>query len=206
MPTAYSCDIRGRVIARMESGASQREAAEQFEISPSAAIKWVACFRATGRCAAKPRGGSTSPLEEHADFLLALIEEQTDLTLDEMVLAMRKHKIPVSRTAVWRFFERHKITFKKSLRAAEQERADVAWARRRWMREQGMFDPARLVFIDETAANTKMVAALRRNGMRASCTVDGSMNGKKFLALCRTVSGPDPQAQGYRRDRQSSGT
>ena len=27
----------------------------------------------------------------------------------------------------------------------------------RWMREQGMFDPARLVFIDETSANTKMV-------------------------------------------------
>jgi hypothetical protein len=48
-----------------------------------------------------------------SDFLLALIEEQTDLTPDEMVLAMRKHRIPGSRTAVWRFFERHKITFKK---------------------------------------------------------------------------------------------
>jgi hypothetical protein len=37
---------------------------------------------------------------------------------------------------------------KKTLRAAEQERADAARARRRWMREQGKFDPARLVFID----------------------------------------------------------
>src|SRR5208283_6182506 len=46
---------------------------------------------------------------------------------------------------------------KKSLRAAEQERADVARARRRWMREQGMFDPARLVFIDETSTKTAMV-------------------------------------------------
>src|SRR6202048_643506 len=46
---------------------------------------------------------------------------------------------------------------KKSLRAAEQERTDVARARRRWMREQGLFDPATLVFIDETSANTKMV-------------------------------------------------
>jgi hypothetical protein len=27
-----------------------------------------------GRCSAKPRGGSTSPLEEHAEFLLALID------------------------------------------------------------------------------------------------------------------------------------
>ncbi len=58
------------------------------------------------------------------------------MTLDEVVCAMRKHKIRDSRTAVWRFFQRHKITFKKSLRAAEQERPDVARARRRWMREQ----------------------------------------------------------------------
>src|SRR6266576_3116927 len=46
---------------------------------------------------------------------------------------------------------------KKSLQAAEQKRADVARARRRWMREQGMFDPARLVFIGETCSNTAMV-------------------------------------------------
>jgi transposase len=52
-------------------------------------------------------------LEEYADFLLGLIKKQSDLTLDEVILAMRKHKIPGSRTAVWRFFERHKITFKK---------------------------------------------------------------------------------------------
>ena len=73
------------------------------------------CFRETGRCAAKPRGGSISPLEEHADFLLTLIDEQPDLTLDEVVSTMRRHKIPGSRTAVWRFFQRHKITFKKSV-------------------------------------------------------------------------------------------
>jgi transposase len=113
MPAAYSADIRGRVIARVESGSSRREAADQFEVSPSSAIKWVAAYRATGSCAAKPRGGSTSPLEERADFLLALIEEQPDLTLDEVVSVMRKHKVPGSRTAVWRFFQRHKITFKK---------------------------------------------------------------------------------------------
>ena len=45
--------------------------------------------------------------------MLALIEEQADLTLDEVVCAMRKHRIPGGRTAVWRFFQRHKISFKK---------------------------------------------------------------------------------------------
>jgi transposase len=115
MPRAYSTDMRARVIARVESGASRREAAEHYEVSASTAVVWVKCFRESGRCAAKPRGGSTSPLEEHAEFLLALIDEQPDLTLDEVVSAMRRHKIPGSRTAVWRFFQRHKITFKKSV-------------------------------------------------------------------------------------------
>jgi transposase len=53
-------------------------------------------------------------LEEHAEFLLALIDKHPDLTLDEVICAMRKCEIPGSRTAVWRFFQRHKITFKKS--------------------------------------------------------------------------------------------
>ncbi len=93
----------------------------------------------------------------------------------------------------------------------------MARARRRWMREQGMFDPARLVFIDETSANTKMVrlhgrcmrgerlvshvpqghwktitfvAALRRHGMQASQTIDGSMTGKKFLAYVEHCLAP----------------
>jgi transposase len=113
MAKAYSADMRQRVIGRVESGASRREAAEHYEVSPSTAVIWMKCFRETGRCAAKPRGGSTSPLEKHADFLLALIAVEPDLTLDEVVCAMRKLKIPGSRTAVWRFFQRHKITFKK---------------------------------------------------------------------------------------------
>jgi len=33
MPKAYSANIRGRVIARIEGGATRREAAEHFEVS-----------------------------------------------------------------------------------------------------------------------------------------------------------------------------
>jgi DDE superfamily endonuclease len=98
---------------------------------------------------------------------------------------------------------------KKSLRATEQQRADVALARRRWIRDQGLLDPARLVFIDETATSTNMVrlmgrgprgirligrvphghwktitfvAALRHDGMVAPLVVDGPMTGEIFLA------------------------
>ena len=85
------------------------------------------------------------------------------------------------------------------------------------MREQGLFDPARLVFIDETSANTKMVrlygrcargerlvdlephghwktitfvAALRQNGMTAPCTIDGAMNGGRFLTYVERCLAP----------------
>jgi transposase len=54
------------------------------------------------------------PLEEHAKFLLGLVAEQPDLTLNEIVAAMRKQRIPGSRTAVWRFFDRRNITYKKN--------------------------------------------------------------------------------------------
>jgi hypothetical protein len=43
------------------------------------------------------------------------------------------------------------------LRAAEQKREDVARARRTWIREQGLLDSTKLVFIDETSVNTNMV-------------------------------------------------
>jgi transposase len=131
-----------RARGAVESGASRRDAADWFEVSPSSAIKWMQRRRATGSFAPKPSGGSISPLEAHAAFLSALIARQADLTLDEIVAAMHKRRIAGSRSA-WRFFQRYKISFKKSLRAAEQARADVSRAQRRWMREQGMFDPAR---------------------------------------------------------------
>lgn len=98
---------------------------------------------------------------------------------------------------------------KKSLRAAERKRADVARARRRWVREQGFLEPARLVFIDETAVTTNMVrtngwnprgerlvgdvpmgkwetvtfiAGLRHTGIVAPMLIRGAMNGETFLA------------------------
>jgi hypothetical protein len=42
-----------------------------------------------------------------------LVADQPDLTLDEVVSAMHKRGIAGSRSAVWRFFQRHKVTFKK---------------------------------------------------------------------------------------------
>ena len=68
--------MRARVIEDMETGASRREAAERYGIIPSVLadlLIWVQRFEETGSVAAKPSGGSTSPLEQHADILLGLM-------------------------------------------------------------------------------------------------------------------------------------
>src|ERR1700719_4004536 len=131
MPKPYSPDLRMRVVEAVEGGASRREAAELFGISPSVVVISMQRWRETGSIGARSSGGSGSPLDEHAQFLLALTAEQPDMTLDEIVAAMSKARIEGSRTAVWRFYERHDISFKKTLYAAEQKRAEVARARRR---------------------------------------------------------------------------
>ena len=69
MPNPYSVDLRARVIEEVETGASRREAAERYGISPSVVVIWVQRFEV----AAKPSGGGTSPLKHHAEFLLGLI-------------------------------------------------------------------------------------------------------------------------------------
>jgi transposase len=161
--------------------------------------------------------GASRRETEHAGFLLGLITGQPDLTLDEVVAAMRKRGIPGSRSAVWRFFDRRDISFKKTLYAAEQKRAEVARERRRWMRRQGMFDPAQLVFIDESWTNTSMVrlrgrcphgerligyaplghwktitfvTGLRIRAMVAPLVVEGAMNGPMFLAYVKQCLAP----------------
>jgi transposase len=113
MPKSYSADLRKRVIEAVEAGASRREAAESFDIDASSAVRWLQCWKETRRCAAKPRGGSVSPLERHAEQILALVAEQPDLTLEETTAKLRKRRIRTSKSAVSRFFQRHDITFKK---------------------------------------------------------------------------------------------
>jgi transposase len=209
MPKTYSDDLRDRLIAAVTSGMSRNEAADVFSVAISTAVKWMRRLRDTGSSAAKPRGGSTSRLEQHTERILAVVKERPDATLKEIVAVLRKQGIRSSQTALWRFLDRHNITRKKkSLRAAEQKRKDVARARRKWIREQGLLDSTKLVFIDETSVNTNMVrlygrcpcgvrlvdhvpfgqwktmtfiSALRHDGMVAPMLIEGPMNGEVFL-------------------------
>lgn len=132
MPKSYSQDLRERVVDAVEAGTTRHAAAAHFKVSASSAIRWVQRWRASGEIAAKRRGGSTSPLEDHQAALLALASEQPDLTLDEFCAELQKRKITTtSRVSVWRFFRRHGLSFKKNSarqRAAARRRGRGARA------------------------------------------------------------------------------
>jgi transposase len=96
MLNAYPVELRERVIAKVENGASRREAVRRS----NGLLRW----RDDGSATAMPHGGSTSPLEKQANWLLTLIAKQPDLTLDEVLVVMHKRRIAGSRTALWQFF------------------------------------------------------------------------------------------------------
>jgi putative transposase len=74
MTKPYSEDLRTRVMAALGAGASCREAAKQFSISVSSAVRGARRFRQTGSIAAKRMGGERhSRLKDERDWLLARI-------------------------------------------------------------------------------------------------------------------------------------
>ncbi|WP_337271434.1 IS630 transposase-related protein, partial [Oryzifoliimicrobium ureilyticus] len=92
MARALSDDLRSRVLAAAESGMSARSAAARFEVGISTSIRWIAQAGQGRLTAAKQgrRGGSR--LDAHEDFILGMIEEQKDITLNEMVQRLSDEK------------------------------------------------------------------------------------------------------------------
>lgn len=220
MARPYSDDLRQRAVAAVDGGLSRHQAAKRFSVGVSSVIRWVQAHRRTGSVSPKPVGGSRGCRIEGAnrDWLLARIAAKPDLTLEEMrreLLAERG--LSASYGAVWRFCDRERLSFKKTLHAAQQDRPDVAEARALWREQQPTLDVKRLVFIDETWAKDNMirlrgraprgsrlmdkvplarwetttfVAALRCDGLTAPMVLEGPINGEWFLAYVEQVLCP----------------
>jgi len=117
MAKGYSKDLRVRAVSMVETGESAREAGRVLDVSASTAIRWIERWTTTGSVEAKPGTGHTrSPLEKHRQWLLDLVAAEPDLTLEEIRARLRSEKKQKTATSsVWRFYERHAITFKKNV-------------------------------------------------------------------------------------------
>jgi len=185
MTRLLSQDLRSRVIAVVDGGLSCNAAAERFGIAVSSAVRWVHAWRAEGRVAALPQGGDlrSRHIEAYRDVIVAAVGAEVDITLVELAELLRiQHGASFAPSTVWRFLDRHDLTFKKIAHSSEQERPDVAARRQAWFDAQPDLDPEDLVFVDETGASTKM-ARLRE------CQNPGALRRK----LDRLVAKPSVQ-------------
>jgi transposase len=184
------------------------------------AVRWLRAWHEAGATAGKPRGGDrhSARIEAFGAVILAAVGRQADITLVELAeMPKREHGERFAPSTIWRFLDRRDLTFKKTARASEQARPDVAARRAAWFAQQPQLDRERPVFIDETGASTKMArlrgraphgercrapvphghwttttftGALRLSGMTAPMVLDGAMNGAAFLAHVEEVLAP----------------
>ena len=126
---ALSDDLRKRVVeAVVQGGLSRNAAAKRFNVSIASAVRWVKRYKTTGKISPGPAGGDrrSGRIEAQRDYLLGLICRTPDITLSEIQERLSKNcgeRFAVS--VLWRFFDRHKITFKKRPRTPRSSSAQT---------------------------------------------------------------------------------
>ncbi len=218
MAKPYSEDLRARVVGAGQDGATIPETAEQLGVSISSVVRFRRLHRETGSVSPAKFGGYKGyALAAHEDLVRHLVAKQPDITLAELKALLAKEKVTVGQSSISRFLHHLNLRFKKSLRAAEQDRPDVAAGRKALQKQQPRLDLKRLVFIDETSVSTTitrlygrapqgerliqkvphgnwktitLVAALRHDRVTAPFVLDGPMNGEMFKAYVEQFLAP----------------
>src|SRR6201987_893707 len=112
-----SGDLRKRVVeAVVLGGLSRNAAARRFDVSIASAVRGVTRHKPTGQISPSPLGGDrrSGRIEAQRDYLLGLIRRTPDITLleiQERLIQNCGERFSVS--VLWRFFDRHAVTFKK---------------------------------------------------------------------------------------------
>lgn len=112
MMRAYSLDLRERVAADLDAGASQAATARKYRVSTRWIYKLMRQREETGDLA--PRRGRSGPprgLAGREEELAELVRQTPDATLDEL---RQELAASVSVVTVWRALKRLGLTLKKS--------------------------------------------------------------------------------------------
>ncbi len=124
-PTIFANEWWRAVVS---GGLSRNAAAKRFEVGIASAVRWVKQFEATGEMSPKPLGGDrrSGRIEAHHDYLMGLIRRTPDITLLEIQERLiRNCGEHFSRSVLWRFFDRHGVTFKKRPRTPRSSSAQT---------------------------------------------------------------------------------
>ena len=107
MSKALFLDLRLRVLAADEAGASHRQAAERFGVSAASVSRWRTLARETGEPRPGPLGGDRRSgwIEAQGGLIRALPEATPDITIEEL---------------------RRRLSSRASQRASDQENVEEA--------------------------------------------------------------------------------
>lgn len=115
MARALSDDLRSRALKASAAGMSARQTAGRFGVGVSTAIRWITRAR-DGEPTSRPQGWSRpSALDAHEAFVIEMIDDRKDVTLDEMVGRLStEQQVTISRSALGAWLRGRGRTFKKS--------------------------------------------------------------------------------------------
>lgn len=116
MAKPLSEDLRVRIVRAVDGGASRRAAAERFGVSAASAVRFVKGWRESGSVEAKRQGGDqrSQRIEAYRDLILGAVEAKPDLTLVEIAEMLKTEQgATFAPSSIWRFLDRHAVTFKK---------------------------------------------------------------------------------------------
>jgi transposase len=139
-----------------------RQIAQRFLVSVSFVTRLLRLHRTSGSVEPKPHGGGNPPVLAPGDRerLRELIRQRPDATLEEG----RQHLgASCSLMTISRALRRLGLPRQKKVpRAREQDSPEVQPQRRAFCEALAGVDPRRLVFVDETGANTAMTRTYGR--------------------------------------------
>lgn len=118
MSRALSVDLRVRVLAAVAQGLTHRQAGERFGVSAASVSRWRAREREQGDARPKALGGDrrSRRIEAQSETILAILEEERDITVEELRRRLAEKGLIFGEGTIRRFFARHGITRKKRRR------------------------------------------------------------------------------------------
>jgi len=113
---AYSLDLRERIVAASDEGASELEVAKRFQVSLTSVQRYKRRRRQEGTLTPTPQKGRVPKIkQEESTQFRTLVESKKDWTLDSLGDAWQELKgFKPSVSVLSDTCQRFKITFKKS--------------------------------------------------------------------------------------------
>lgn len=110
-----SQDLRLRLVRRVAGGLSRRQAAAQFDVSPSSAVRFVQQYETEGSVAPKVRKPYKRRLDPYGEDILTWIEETPDMTLQELSTRLFEvHDVRAATSTINDWLGSRNISFKKN--------------------------------------------------------------------------------------------